>query len=97
MTVYVAIGLFFASLYRSFLEFNPASFVTGNGTLSPSAMQYLSFVTITTVGFGDITPVTNLARTTVALKALLGQVYLVTVVALVVGRLGSERPPRPPK
>ena len=97
MTIYVAIGLFFASLYHSFVEFNPASFVTSNGPLTPSATQYLSFVTITTVGFGDITPVTNLARTTVALEALIGQVYLVTVVALVVGRLGSERRARPPK
>ncbi len=97
MTVYVAIGLFFASLYHSFLQFNPKSFVTSNGPLTTSAMHYLSFVTITTVGFGDITPVTNLARTTVAFEALIGQVYLVTVVALVVGRLGSERQAKRPK
>jgi hypothetical protein len=91
ITIYVLIGLFFAAVYRSLLIFNPDSFLASSGSLTPSAMQYLSFVTLTTVGFGDITPVTNVARTTVALEALIGQVYLVTVVAVVVGRLGHER------
>jgi hypothetical protein len=91
ITIYMLIGLFFAYVYRAFVQFNANAFVTGQGTLSPSSMQYLSFVTLTTVGFGDITPATNLARTTVALEALIGQVYLVTVVALVVSNLGLQR------
>lgn len=91
ITVYILFGLFFAYVYRSILLFDPGSFTTGEGTLSPASMQYFSFVTLTTVGFGDITPVSNGARTLVGLQALLGQIYLVTVVAVVVGNLGRRR------
>lgn len=91
ITVYILFGLFFAYVYRSILLFDPGSFTTDEGTLSPASMQYFSFVTLTTVGFGDITPVSSGARTLVALQALLGQIYLVTVVAVVVGNLGRRR------
>lgn len=91
ITVYILFGLFFAYVYRSILLFDPGSFTTDEGTLSPASMQYFSFVTLTTVGFGDITPVSNGARTLVGLQALLGQIYLVTVVAVVVGNLGRRR------
>ena len=93
ITIYVLLGLFFAFVYRSVLLFDAGSFTTSSGSLSPAAMQYFSFVTLTTVGFGDITAVSNGARTLVALEALIGQVYLVTVVALVVGNLGRRRVP----
>lgn len=96
VTIYVLLGLFFAFVYRALLVFEPTSFQTSVGTLRPSTMQYLSFITITTVGFGDVTAVSDLARTIVAFEALIGQVYLVTVVALVVGNLGQRRV-RPPR
>lgn len=96
VTIFVLLGLFFAFVYRALLVFDPASFQTSVGTLRPPTMQYMSFVTLTTVGFGDVTPVSDLARTIVAFEALIGQVYLVTVVALVVGNLGQRRArPRP--
>lgn len=97
ITIYVLFGLFFAFVYRSILLIDPDSFVSANGPLDPAAMQYFSFVTLTTVGFGDITAVTSVPRTLVALEALLGQVYLVTVVAMVVGNVGRrrEKVPRP--
>ncbi len=91
MTIYVLIGLFFAFLYRAFLSFDDSAFTTGSGALDPAAMQYFSFVTLTTVGFGDITPSSGYSRTVVALEALIGQIYLVTVVALVVGNIGRSR------
>lgn len=91
VTVYVLVGLFFAMVYRSILLFDPAAFTSANSELDPAAMQYFSFVTLTTVGFGDITAVTSIARTLVAFEALLGQIYLVTVVALVVGNFGRRR------
>jgi hypothetical protein len=90
LTIYVLIGLFFAFLYRAFVQFNSDSFTSATD-LDPAAMQYFSFITMTTVGFGDITPVSDVARTVVALEALIGQVYLVTVVALVVANIGAER------
>ena len=45
---------------------------------------YFSFVTITTVGYGDFTAASGLGRALASLEALLGQVYLVTVVATIV-------------
>jgi hypothetical protein len=95
VTVYVLIGLFFAFAYRSVHEYDQAAFQASIGELTPAALQYLSFVALTTVGFGDVTPVSDLARTLVTLEALIGQVYLVTVVALVVGNLGATRRRRP--
>lgn len=52
---------------------------------------YLSFVTLTTVGFGDVTPVAGLARAVTVLEAVIGQIYLVSIVALLVGNVGLDR------
>ena len=49
---------------------------------------YFSFVTMTTVGYGDLTAAGTLARGCAVLEALLGQVYLVTIVAVLVSNLG---------
>ncbi len=46
---------------------------------------YFSFVTLTTLGYGDITPVTRLARNLCTLEAVIGQLYLVVQVAWLVG------------
>jgi len=50
-----------------------------------SLLEYFSFVTITTVGYGEIYPVSPLARATAATEALIGQLYLVVLVARLVG------------
>jgi cytosine/uracil/thiamine/allantoin permease len=54
---------------------------------------YLSFVTLTTVGFGDVTPVAGAARAVTVLEAVIGQIYLVSIVALLVGNVGLVRNP----
>ena len=56
---------------------------------------YLSFVTLTTVGFGDITPLSNLARSVVVLEALIGQIFLVTLVARLVSLYRREHSSSP--
>jgi ion channel len=48
---------------------------------------YFSFATLTTTGYGDLVPGSNLARSLAILEALTGQIYLVTVVAVLVGNL----------
>jgi hypothetical protein len=55
---------------------------------------YYSLITITTVGMGDLTPATQLGRSLTAAEALIGQIYMVTVVAVIVTNLGRPRPPR---
>jgi len=53
--------------------------------------QYFSFVTITTLGYGDITPVTEVAKAITTLEAIVGQIYLVVVVAWLVGMHVSRK------
>ena len=58
----------------------------------PSSVDYLyfSFVTITTTGYGDFTAASGVGRMTAVLEAIFGQLYLITVVALVVQNLGQR-------
>ncbi len=85
--LYLLAALMWAFLY-TFLELvDPASF---NIDLDQSkgyllVFQYYSFVTITTLGYGDITPVTEVAKAFSVLEAVCGQLYLVVVVAWLVG------------
>jgi hypothetical protein len=52
---------------------------------------YFSYVTMSTVGYGDLTARGDLGRMLAVTEALLGQLYLVTIVALLVGNLGRVR------
>ena len=53
--------------------------------------QYFSTITLTTVGFGDIVPVTPAARLVTGLESLVGQLYLAVVIATLVGRVAARR------
>lgn len=55
---------------------------------------YFSVTTITTVGMGDLTPSGDLGRSLTAAEALIGQIYMVTVVAVIVSNLGRSEPRR---
>ena len=55
------------------------------GISASRSFLYYSFVTLTTLGYGDITPVASLARSLCILEAVLGQLYLVVQVAWLVG------------
>jgi Ion channel len=56
-----------------------------------AVFQYFSTVTVTTVGFGDILPVTPAARLATGLEAIVGQLYLAVVIATLVGRVAARR------
>ena len=56
-----------------------------------SLFQYFSTITVATVGFGDIVPVTPAARLTTGLEAIVGQFYLAVVIATLVGRIAARR------
>ena len=53
--------------------------------------QYFSTITLTTVGFGDIVPVTPAARLVTGLESMVGQLYLAVVIATLVGRVAARR------
>jgi len=94
LTAYLQIGLFFAALYRLIDIVDHGSFFVEGAPPSPATYQYFSFITLTTVGYGDFTPATPIGQTLASFEAIFGQVFLVTVVALTVSNLGRELPHR---
>ena len=56
-----------------------------------AVFQYFSTITLTTVGYGDIVPVTSAARLVTGLEAIVGQLYLAVVIATLVGRASARR------
>jgi voltage-gated potassium channel len=91
MCVFVFIGLFFAFVFIGYDLMRTDPFFAQ--TSEPRSVDYLyySLSTLTTLGYGDLSPVSDLGRMTAALEAMIGQLYLVTVIALLVGNLGRKR------
>lgn len=94
LCVYLLIGLGFSFLYQAFDHFDPSSFPMVDES-QRVAFSYYSFITLTTVGYGDITPATDTARSAAMFEAVFGQVFLVVIVARVVSMLGHERAVEP--
>jgi hypothetical protein len=92
VTVYLLIGLFFTYVYATIAAVSGNPPLNGADLGDLSAELYFTFVTLTTVGYGDLTPATDLVRGIAITQALIGQLYLVSVVALVVSNLGREAP-----
>ncbi len=97
LTAYLLIGIWFASLYRATSALEDYRFFVD--VLKPRSgdYTYFSFVTLTTVGYGDLAPRGDVARTLAIFEAILGQVFLVTAVARIVSLMGSERLPLAPR
>jgi Ion channel len=86
LSLYVLVGAFFASMY-SFVAVAVAgegAFFTRGDDGSTGEHLYFSLVAISTTGFGDLAAASDLGRALVALEIVLGQLYLVTVVAVIV-------------
>jgi Ion channel len=92
LCVYLLLGMFFAFIYGSIDRLSGDSFFAGGQMATVAHCLYFSFTTLTTVGYGDLTARTNLGHTLSVSEALLGQIYLVTVVSLIVANLGRSRP-----
>jgi voltage-gated potassium channel len=89
--VYVLIGLTFVSVYGLLSVLGSGPFFA-QGTDGTRALRlYFSFVTLATLGYGDYTPAGNTGHAFAVVEALIGQLYLVTVVAVVVTRLSHRR------
>lgn len=90
IAVYLLLGLAWGEAYSAVALVAPGAFhPVGGDVPEPERWLYYSFVTLTTVGYGDITPVGPLARSLAILEALTGQLYpailLARLVALEVG------------
>jgi Ion channel len=87
LCLYLLVGLFFAFTYTAVQNLGGAPFFSNGDPATSAHSVYFSFVTLTTVGYGDFTARTNLGHTLSMTEALLGQIYLVTILAAIVGRL----------
>ena len=84
LCAYVLIGLLFAFLFLAVSELRSGPFFVQSGEHAQSEYVYFSFVTLTTLGFGDPLTDRSLPQALTALEASLGQVFLVTLVARLV-------------
>jgi Ion channel len=92
LCVYILLGMFFAFIYGTIDRFGGNPFFAGGQSATVARCLYFSFASLTTAGYGDFTARTNLGHTLSVSEALLGQIYLVTVVSLIVANLGRSRP-----
>ena len=86
LCLYLLIGLLFAVAYGAIQDISSVDFFTTKDG-GRDDFLYFSYATLTTVGYGDLVAATNLGRSLAITEALLGQIYLVTVVALIVANL----------
>jgi hypothetical protein len=96
--VFILIGLAWASVFEALDTVRPGSFRFPAETAwtAPSAQRYryFSFITLATLGYGDVTPVTVLAGTLAGLEAVSGQLYIgITVARLVALSMGEQAGP----
>jgi hypothetical protein len=91
LCIYLLIGMLFSYAYALVGDAQSEPFF-GSG-IAPDISDYLyfSFATMTTVGYGDLAAATDLGRSVAITEALTGQIYLVTVVAVIVGSLSRRR------
>ena len=91
LTVYLLAGLIFAFAYSVMGVIAGSPVLSHIGSDKHAEEVYFSFITLTTVGYGDIAPIAAASRMTSVLEALFGQLYLVTIVAVIVSNVGAGR------
>lgn len=97
---YILLGLSWAGVHALVETYRPHSYhvALAQGPLSFNDLTYFSFVTLMSIGFGDITPVSDSARALVICEGITGVAFNTIVLALLVSKYlaHSERPPRQP-
>lgn len=91
LCIYLLLGMMFALAFGVAADISGDPFFVQTKTPNAADYVYFSYVTMATVGYGDLTASGSAERMMAALEGLVGQLYLVTVVALLVSNLGRER------
>lgn len=94
ISVYLIIGLIWTFIYAALDLRNPGAILSSSAENYYEVLQdylYFSFVTMTTLGYGDISPSTTVAQRWVILQAIVGQFYLVIFVARLVGLYSRQK------
>jgi len=93
LCLYLIVGLFFGTAFAAIEEIGGNAFFH-QLTAAQSEINdflYFSFTTLTTVGYGDLTAASNFGRSLAITEALIGQIYLVTVVAVIISNMRPGR------
>lgn len=88
VAVYLIFGVLFARLYEIVYLFNPSAFSL-NETINPYSLIYFSFVTLMTLGYGDIVPLSMGARSLAILEGVVGQLYMVILISSLVSEFSA--------
>jgi hypothetical protein len=91
LSIYLLVGMFFSFLFAAVSVLGDAQFFEEVAAPDRADFLYFSYTTLTTTGYGDFTAATDLGRTLAVTEALIGQIYLVTVVALIITNLRPRR------
>jgi voltage-gated potassium channel len=94
IAVYILLGLIWSTLYLIVLEFSPTAFNGMEHQLwedNFSQSTYFSYVTLTTLGYGDISPAEPLSRVLVYLEAMVGTFYMAVVIASLIGARAGKK------
>jgi len=92
LCLYLLVGLLFAVAFAVVQDVSKSDFFVSADQAGRDDFLYFSYSTLSTVGYGDLVAASNLGRSLAITEALLGQIYLVTVVALIIANL--RRPVR---
>lgn len=88
--VYVLIGMMWSFAFTAVGTYDSQPFFAQQSHATVADYLYFSFVTLTTTGYGDLTAAHGLGRAMAVLEALIGQLYLVTVIAVLVSNIGRR-------
>jgi ion channel len=91
LAVYLLVGLLFASAISFAAAVEGSSFFAQAGHVSNGDRVYYSFTVLTTTGFGDYTTATPVGHALAVLEMLIGQLYLVTVIGILIGNFVGRR------
>ena len=93
--VYLLLGAIFVPIYGIIETVYPGSFIDSSMASEVFPWQnfvYYSYATLTTLGYGDILPVTMLARSAASLQAVIGVLYITVIMARLVGLYATTSP-----
>ncbi|MBJ7331816.1 MAG: two pore domain potassium channel family protein [Solirubrobacteraceae bacterium] len=91
LAIYLQVGLIFAFCAAGIGAIEGTPFFGGSDASNINDFVYFSFTTMSTTGYGDYTAATDAGRSLAVLEMLIGQIYLVTVVGLLIGNIGRQR------
>ena len=92
LAIYLLIGMFFSAAYGVVEAVDSDALFADQTSSTPADRLYFSFVTLSTVGYGDFSPGSDGARELAVAEMLIGQIYLVTIVSLIVANLRPRQP-----